>query len=287
MKATLMLLFLAASAILYSQDKYSLWEEGKMPYYKENPVEEYEQELWGTRCVLNITKPELTVYPAKGANSGYCVIVCPGGGYSLEALYHEGYDVAEVLSENGITAAVLKYRLPLEGSSDTPELLPITDLQRALEMMRGMSDKYGFDPGQTGVMGFSAGAHLSAHACSKEVQRPDFALLIYGCPRLTKENKAWLESELFHRKMTDQEAKEFDLVGQINSSNPPAFLIHSVDDETCNYRESTHYAKALREHSVPNDLHLFQTGGHGYGLGRKQDGTDQWIYLAINWIRRQ
>lgn len=286
MKAQIICLFLFSSSLLFAQDKYALWEEGKMPFYQENNVQEYVEELWGTRCVLNITEPELTIYPAKGENSGYSVIICPGGGYSLEAIWHEGYDVAEILSDNGITAAVLKYRLPLKGSSATPELLPITDLQRALDMMRQMSAKYGFMSNKVGVMGFSAGAHLSAFACSKEDQRPDFALLIYGCFQLIEENVKWLETDLYHRKMTAEELDENDLIDRIDQHNPPAFLVHSLDDETCSYKETTLYAKSLRDNAVPNELHLFPTGGHGFGLGRSEDGTDQWVYLAINWMNR-
>ncbi len=286
MKAKFICLLLCTSVVLFSQDKYELWEEGMMPYHKDNNIKEYEKEAWGTKCALNVTIPELTVYPAKGENSGYSVIICPGGGYTLEAIYHEGHDVARVLSDNGITAAVLKYRLPLKESSNQPQLLPITDLQRALEMMREMSDKYGLIKNKVGVMGFSAGAHLSAFACSKNLQRPDFALLVYGCPRLNEENIKWLEKDLYHRKMTPIEFEENNLIERVNQNNPPTFLVHSLDDETCHYKETTLYAEALRTYEVPNEVHLFPTGGHGFGLGRKEDGTDQWIKLAINWIKR-
>jgi acetyl esterase/lipase len=153
-------------------------------------------------------------------------------------------------------------------------------------MMREMSPKYGLYKNKVGVMGFSAGAHLSAFACSKELHRPDFALIIYGCPQLHKENIEWLETDLYHRKMTTKEFDENNLVERVNHKNPPTFLVHSLDDETCHYKETTLYAKALRENNVPNEVHLFPTGGHGFGLGRKEDGTDQWINLAINWIKR-
>jgi len=286
MKAQLICLLLCTSLALFSQDKYALWEEGMMPYHKENNIKEYEKESWGAMCVFNVTVPELTVYPARGENSGYSVIICPGGGYSLEAIYHEGHDVARVLSDNGITAAVLKYRLPFKESSNQPHLLPITDLQRALGMMREMSDKYGLYDNKVGVMGFSAGAHLSAFACSKKLDRPDFALLISGCPRVNEENIKWLENDLYHRKITPKEFDEINLIKRVNQKNPPTFLVHSLDDETCNYKETTLYAKALRENDISNEVHLFPSGGHGFGLGRKEDGTDQWIKLAISWIKR-
>jgi acetyl esterase/lipase len=286
MKGPLIILCLICTVIVSGQDRYKLWDEGKMPYSRQNSIEEYEKESWGALCVFNVTVPELTVYPAKGKNSGHAVIICPGGGYTVEAIYHEGHDVARALSEKGITAAVLKYRLPLKGASDQPHLLPITDLQRALQMMREMSLTYGVRKDKVGVLGFSAGAHLSAFACSKETQRPNFALLIYGCPRLNKINIDWLEKDLYHRKMTQEEFDENNLIERVNQENPPSFLVHSLDDETCHYKETTLYAEALREKGVPNEVHLFPTGGHGFGLGRAEDGTDQWISLAINWIKR-
>jgi len=286
MKLIFTVCFLIVSSSVFAQDHYKLWENEVMPYSKENSLKEYEDELWGTTCVLNVTQPTLTVYEAKGENSGKSVVIIPGGGYTLVAMYHEGHDVAKVLSESGITAAVLKYRLPLLEASDTPELLPITDVQKALQMMREMAGEYGFNKDQIGVMGFSAGGHLAAYASSKVKERPNFSIIIYGCPRLNDENIEWLETDLFHRKMTKEEFYEYNLIERVNENTPPSFLVHSLDDETCHYLETTLYAKALRENNVPNEVHLFPTGGHGYGLGREIDGTDQWISLAINWIKR-
>jgi acetyl esterase/lipase len=286
LKIFIVFTFIALSASSFSQKVYKLWEKDKMPFAKDNSLIEYKKEMYGTQCVFNVTEPTLTVYQATGNNSKKAVVILPGGGYSMLAMYHEGYEVAEALANQGITAAVLKYRLPLQESSDTPELLPITDTQKALEMMRSMSEKYGFDKNQVGVLGFSAGGHLAAFAASKEKERPDFSIVVYGCPRLTSENISWLEESLFHRKMMQSELDEFNLLGRIDENTPPAFLVHSVDDETCNYKETTEYAQKLRDNAVSVEVHLFPAGGHGFGLGRKEDGTDQWINLAINWIKR-
>jgi acetyl esterase/lipase len=286
MKIVIFCSFLYLAFSTFAQNKYKLWENGEMPYAKDNSVKEYEKEAWGTMCVFKVSQPTLSVFPAEGKNSGKAVIIFPGGGYSMEAIYHEGYDVAKALSEQGITAAVLKYRLPMTAISDKPQLLPITDAQQAMKMMRRMAEKYGFEKDKVGVMGFSAGAHLAALASSKENERPDFALIIYGCPRLNDENIKWLEDELFHREMTPEEFDEMNLIERVNHKNPPSFLVHSLDDSTCNYLETTLYAQALRENGVENEVHLFPKGGHGFGLGRKEDGTDQWIGLAVNWINR-
>ncbi len=212
MKLIFIVCLLIVSSSVFAQNKYNLWENEEMPYAKKNSLKEYEKELWGTTCVLNVTQPVLTVYQAKGTNSGKAVIILPGGGYTVEAIYHEGYDVAKALSKQGITAAVLKYRLPNIEASDNPELLPITDTQRALQLLRSMSGKYGFEKDQIGVMGFSAGGHLAALVSSKEKERPNFSLIIYGCPRLTDENIKWLETDLFHRKMTKEDFYEYNLI---------------------------------------------------------------------------
>ncbi|WP_430814680.1 alpha/beta hydrolase [Carboxylicivirga sp. RSCT41] len=269
-----------------SQELRPLWAEDKMPYSKANDLIEEEKESWGTRCVFNVVIPQLYIYPAQGKNSGKAVIIIPGGGYEVEAIYHEGHDVARELAKDGITAAVLKYRLPLAESSDTPEKLPITDVQRALELMRQWAGLYGFETDNIGVMGFSAGGHLAAFACSKVLQRPNFSLIIYGCPRLSDENVDWLENKLFHRTMTEQEYDEFNILEQVNSSTPPSFLVHALDDKVCHYEETSEYAAALRRHNVAFELHTFPDGGHGFGLGDESNGTDQWIGLAIRWIKR-
>ncbi|MCT4586763.1 MAG: alpha/beta hydrolase [Carboxylicivirga sp.] len=273
-------------SVAQAQDVKQLWTDGAMPYAKANKLVEETQMLWGTPCVLNVTKPELYVYPAKGVNSGKAVIILPGGGYEVEAIQHEGHDVAKALSDKGITGAVLKYRLPLAEASDQPHLLPITDVQRAFELMRQAAHQYGFNTDEVGVMGFSAGAHLAAFACSKPTHQPDFSLIVYGCPRLTKENVEWLESKLFHRKMTKEEYDEFNILQSINADTPPAFLVHALDDKVCYYEETTVYAEALHQHKVPFELHTFPTGGHGFGLGDEKNGTNQWIGLAISWIKR-
>ena len=281
------LFFIILTVNLSAQEEIHLWAQSEIPYFKTNNLEEYSEMLWNTQCLFNITKPTLTIYQAQGKNCGKAVIIVPGGGYEMVSMQHEGHDVAKVLSENGITAAVLKYRLPLKETSDQPEKVPAADLKQALKILRSKAVDYGFDKDKTGVLGFSAGAHLSAYMASKKVERPDFSLLVYGCPRLTAEYIQWLEESLFHRQMTKEELKDFDILSKINHSTPPAFLVHSQDDDICHFSESTFYSNALLNEGVSCEMHLFPEGGHGFGLGKESDGTNQWIFLAINWIKRQ
>lgn len=291
MKLTIPIFLLICFSITHSkaQDVYNLWEGQKKPFYKENNLNEYEEVAWETQCVFNITEPTLTVYPAIGNNSEKAVIVIPGGGYSLVAIYHEGYDVAKALSEQGITAAVLKYRLPNPHSSDQPQLVPLADTRRALKLLRAKAEKYGIDNDKVGVLGFSAGSHLatvtSLWKSDDNAENPNFSGLIYGVTNLSTENLKWLEESLYFRKLTEKEITQNTLLNLVTKDSPPAFLVHAYDDDVCKVEESTLYAKKLFENNVLVELHLFPKGGHGFGLGRNDGITDQWLPLFANWVK--
>ncbi len=272
-----------------AQDVFKLWNEGEKPHYKANELIEYEEEFWGTTCVLNITEPTLTIFKAKGTNLGKAVLIIPGGGYELVALYHEGYEVAEKLSAMGITAAVLKYRLPNPKSSNQPQLVPLADTRKALKMLRNMSKTYGITKNKVGVMGFSAGSHLATVASLWDTndpeEKPNYSAQIYGVTNLSKDNLQWLEKSLYFRPLTAKEIKENTLLNLVDAKTPPAFLIHAYDDDVCHVEETTGYAKKLFEHNVLAEMHLFPKGGHGFGLGKHKDGTNQWLNLFINWLK--
>jgi acetyl esterase/lipase len=219
------------------------------------------------------------------------MIVVPGGGYVEESIVAEGQEIAEALSAQGITAAVLKYRLPLKEASDQPHLLPITDARRAISMMKLMAGEYGFDPTKVGIMGFSAGGHLATAASVLSPQnsdeRPDFSALIYAVTTLAPENQEWLEKTLFHRPMTADEKRQYALVDHVDASTPPAFIVHTYDDDVVPIAESIVYAKALAAAGREVEVHFFFRGGHGFGAGRAEDGTGQWLGLLADWIKRQ
>jgi acetyl esterase/lipase len=283
-------LFAISSLQSKAQDIVTLWQEVEKPFYKDNSLQEYEKETWGTMCLYDITEPTITIFSAKGDNTGKAVMIIPGGGYEVVAINHEGYDLAKVLSEQGITAAVLKYRIPKTESSDMPHLVPLTDARCALKLLRERSDEYGFDRSKVGVLGFSAGSHLATvlglWKSNNENENPDFSALIYGVTDLSYDNLKWLEETLYHRKLTNVEIKQNTLLDLVSEDTPPAFLVHSYDDDVCFVKESTLYAQKLRESSVKAEMHLFQKGGHGFGMGREEDGTNQWVPLFVNWLKR-
>jgi acetyl esterase/lipase len=286
---SLTLFFIFFVEITAAQDVYNLWEDDEKPYYKDNNLKEYKEELYETICLFNITQPTLTVYKAKGNNLGNAVVIIPGGGYELVAMYHEGYDVAEKLSAQGITAAVLKYRIPNPESSSQPNLVPLADTRRALQLLRNMSGEYGIDEEKVGVMGFSAGSHLATVASlwktDNKEEKPNYSAQIYGVTDLTEANMKWLEKSLYFRKLTNEEVNQNTLLDLVTANTPPTFLVHAYDDAVCNVEETTLYAKKLFEHNVLVETHLFPKGGHGFGLGRSKDGTDQWVDLFVNWLK--
>lgn len=282
------IIILGSFDAVIAQEVITLWPEEEIPYSKSSEMVETEKEAWGTRCVFDITQPTITIYPAQGeVVSNKAVLIIPGGGYGLVAMYHEGYDVAEKLAKAGIAAAVLKYRLPDERTSETPEKVPLADTRRAIEILR---EKLNIEGLKIGVLGFSAGSHLATMASlwpvNKGELKPDFSVLVYGVTIPSPENYKWLEESLYYRPMTEEEKKSQDLVGLVDDTAPPTFLVHAYDDDICPVEESTGYAEKLYDHNVPVEMHLFQSGGHGFGLGRVDDGTDQWMDMCIRWIKR-
>ena len=200
MKKILVAILAFAAPAIWAEDVVPLWDS-KAPYSKPSSLKEYSKvSSYGVLCAYEVTEPTLTIHSAQGTNSGRAMIVMPGGGYTEESIVAEGQLIAESLASQGITAAVLKYRLPLVEASDQPQLLPITDARRAVGLMKSMAETYGFDPSKVGVMGFSAGGHLATAASvfvsERDSENPDFSALIYPVTTLGPENQKWLEEKI-------------------------------------------------------------------------------------------
>jgi acetyl esterase/lipase len=157
--------------------------------------------------------------------------------------------------------------------------------------MKSMAGEYGFDPTKVGIMGFSAGGHLatavSVLTSDTEDENPDYSALIYPVTTLGAENQKWLEETLFHRAMTEDEKLQYSLVDHVGAATPPAFLAHAYDDDVVPICESEVYADALIAVGQDVEVHYFAKGGHGFGPGRAEDGTEQWLGLLADWIKRQ
>ncbi|MEA2067579.1 MAG: alpha/beta hydrolase [Verrucomicrobiota bacterium] len=210
--------------------------------------------------LTNVSEPTLAFYPAKDTGkSNPMAIVCPGGGYNILAYNLEGTEVAEWLNSIGVSAAILKYRVPNNRAG------ALEDARRAVRLVRENSKDWNIDPKRIGMLGFSAGGHLAA-ACSNSPDRPDFTVLVYPA-YLFKDGGIGLVDEI-----------------RVDANTPPAFVVQTQDDKKY-YRSTLAYAAALDAAGIPVESHLFAKGGHGYGLRPSDHPVSQWPSLCEAWMR--
>ncbi len=244
-----------------------------------------------------VTDPSLDMYPAPADKAnGTAVIICPGGGYWGLAIVHEGVQIAEWLNSQGITAFVLKYRLPDDAIMKDKSIGPMQDGQEAIRMVRRNAKEWGISPNKIGIMGFSAGGHLastlSTHFNEKVYEpidstsaRPDFSLLIYPVISMDKNiTHNGSRSKLLGENPSPEQVKRFSNELQVCSETPPAFLVHSMDDGVVPVQNSIEYGLALKRNNIPCELHLYEKGGHGYGLGRSSDTKSNWPEACHQWL---
>lgn len=257
-------------------DKGNLGEEKDMTKPKDNLVA-------GRRLIRlgNVTVPTITFYPApKDKNTGAAVLVCPGGGYNILALDLEGTEICEWLNSIGVNAVLLKYRVPRRPDRKMYEA-PLQDAQRAMGLVRSHAQEWGIDPQRIGVLGFSAGGHLSAtlsnnnetrtyepvDAADKESCRPDFTVLIYPAYLVEKDHMDKLVPEV-----------------SVTAKTPPTFLAMAEDDPI-HVECALAYYLALKQIKVPAEIHLYPTGGHGYGLRPSEHRVTTWPQRAAEWFK--
>ncbi|MBK9138758.1 MAG: alpha/beta hydrolase [Verrucomicrobia bacterium] len=229
----------------------------------------------------NVSQPTITLYrPPAAKDTGAAVLVCPGGGYHILAWDLEGTEVCEWLNSIGVTAALLKYRVPKREGRDA-HAAPLQDAQRALGLLRHRAAEFGVDSRRLGVMGFSAGAHLSAalstnyrertYAIVDEADaascRPDFVALIYPAYLTLKDEADKLNPNL-----------------PITTNTPPTFITITQDDPV-RAENALFYALYLKQANVPVELHLYPVGGHGYGLRRTEQTVTAWPDRMADWMR--
>lgn len=249
----------------------------------------------GTQIISNISIPTLTLFlPAKAAATRVAVIICPGGGYHINAMKHEGTDVAKKLNEWGVAAFVLKYRIPNDETMVNKEIGPLQDAQQAIRVVRENAVKWNVDPGKIGVMGFSAGGHLAATAAThfnKPVigagnvnLRPDF--LILGYPVISfMDNIGHTGSRdnLLGKSPSKEKILEYSNEYQVTPETPPTFLIHAGDDKGVMPANSIVFYESLLKNKVPAELHIYERGGHGFGMDNPT--TDEmWMDSLRNWL---
>jgi len=276
-----------------------LWPEG-IPGSKTDPS--YVEKITITegktiRCEKVVT-PDLTVFlPAPEKSNGAAVMICPGGGYGALAFDHEGNAIAKWLNDNGIAGIILKYRLPSDLIMKDKSIGPLQDAQEAMRVIRRHAEEWKIDPKKVGVIGFSAGGHLastiSTHYAEKVYDvkdntsaRPDFSLLIYPVVSMdTLVTHRGSRNNLLGLKPGDDLVRRFSNELQITADTPPAFLVHSSDDDAVPVMNSIGYYKGLQKNKIPAELHIFQKGGHGYGLAIGRGTESSWPDLCIKWLK--
>jgi acetyl esterase/lipase len=238
-------------------------------------------------------KPTMSIYlPAKEKATGSAVVIFPGGGYQMVAIDHEGRQVARWLNELGIAAFVVDYRHRGRGYGHPA---PIQDAQRAIRTVRSRSAEFSIEPNKIGVIGFSAGGHLAStagtHFNEKFYEpvdandgasaRPDFMILIYP---LISMGPSGSRIALLGRNASQELADKFSNEKQVDSNTPPTFLVHATDDKTVPAENSISFYLACKKAHVPAEIHIWQKGEHGFGLGKPGTPVSRWPALCADWM---
>jgi len=242
--------------------------------------------------VTPVSRPTMTVYPAKGTNTGAAVVVFPGGGYRVLAMDLEGTEVCDWLTSIGVTCVLLKYRVPRSGPSydpacrcmiDPKPYKALQDAQRAMGLVRAHAREWNLDPHKVGVLGFSAGGHLAAaisndyakrlypavDVADRQSCRPDFAVCVYP-------GHLWVGGE-------GQYGFNPDI--HVTRETSPTFLLQAETDSTDNVNQALVYYVALKDAGVPTEMHLYADGGHAFGLRHTKDPITEWPKLVEKWLR--
>ena len=285
---SLLVCVLAIPAMAAEPVVVELWP-GKAPGETGNVGEEKFQdpkagETPALKRLTNVSKPTITITKPKAEiDTGAAVVIAPGGGYNILAWEHEGTQTAEWLNSVGVTAVLLKYRVPRrpEQPKDQPPIGALQDAQRAIGIVRQRAKEWGLDPKRIGMLGFSAGGHLTAWTFSntdkrayepvddadKQSCRPDFAVLIYPGGILDKEKK--MKPEI-----------------RITKDTPSSFLVVAVNDEG-SFASTIELTKAMKENKVSAELHVYSSGGHGFGHKPTDKPYGTWPKRCEEWMKTQ
>lgn len=276
-----------------------------IPLYKKvpnsKPAPGYkEKTVTGKDGVIRISKvsiPQITIFqPKRSSGNNAAVIICPGGGYSILAYNLEGTDVAKIINSWGVTAIVLKYRLPSDSIMENKTIGPLQDAQRAIQYVRENAAQLNIDPENIGIMGFSAGGHLastlSTHFDKAYIDnpkntslRPDFSILGYPVISFTDElTHIGSRNNLIRKNPSPELIKEFSNELQVTDKTPPAFLVLAGDDKGVSPENSIRYYEALLKVHVPAELHIYQNGGHGFGTHNRTT-KDNWMQTLKHWMQ--
>ena len=278
----LLLMAGTATAQDYGQARtLKIWDNKTAPHGNGIATPEREPEK---NRLTDVSEAVLYIFPAAPEKAtGQAVVICPGGGYVKLCIDYEGYEMAQWFAEHGITAAVLKYRMP----NGHPEV-PLEDAVQALRIMAGLeAGATGYTADKVGIVGSSAGGHLAAMASTIGSFKPAFSVLFY--PVITavqgKRHQGSFINLLSEQRTPEQDAA-YSLESRVTADTPPAILLLSDDDKTVPPVNSTLYYNALKAHGIEASMHIYPSGGHGWGIRDSFRYKAQWQDAVLDWLRR-
>ncbi|MCF7803641.1 MAG: alpha/beta hydrolase [Candidatus Marinimicrobia bacterium] len=294
----LVLTFLLCGSIGFAQDStLTLWPGG-VPGAIDDP--EYVEGLFKERAhrIARVSDPTIAVYlPSQDIETGTAVVICPGGGYSYLSIGPEGFDVARWLASYGVAAIVLKYRLPSDRIMKEKSIGPLQDAQRAVRLVRKHAKQWRIDKDKIGIMGFSAGGHLAATLSTqfdREVYpnpielsaRPDFSILIYPVISMTNSlTHGGSRTNLIGEEPGEVLITQYSNEQQISQETSPAFLVHAADDGAVPVGNSIAYFNGLNALDIPAEMHIYESGGHGFALGDYDHSAGAWPETLQEWLK--
>jgi acetyl esterase/lipase len=285
----------AVTAGLHAQKVMPLYS-GAIPNAVPNTMKE-ESLQWDGKFggYKSVSKPTLQVFlPPKNTATGAAVVICPGGGYMVEAYADEGITIANTFTKHGVAAFVLKYRLPSDSIMEDKSIGPLQDAQQAIKLVRQHANEWGVDTAKVGIMGFSAGGHLAASAGThfdssfipnaEQVNlRPSFMVLIYPVISLTdKLTHTSSRRALLGNNPSAEKINFLSAEMQVTANTPPTWLTQTTDDKIVDVENSIVFYEALKAHNIQAEMHIYPKGDHGFVLHLP---TEQWMHPLFEWMK--
>jgi len=293
MKFIFTALMLITTATFAQQKPIPLYPNG-VPNSKPTPAD-YVEKMDQNNFISGVSTPTLIPYFVYGAKAnGTAVIICPGGGYSGLSMVNEGSEIAEAFNKIGVTAFILKYRLPSDDIMVNKTIGPLQDAQRAVQLVRQNAAQWHIDPNKVGIIGFSAGGHLAStaetHFNDAVIDnpdninlRPDFAILLYPVISFGGVAHVGSRENLIGKNPSQQLIDLYSNEKQVTANTPPTFLVQAEDDDVVPVQNSLLFYNALLQNKVKAEMHIFPQGGHGFGLNNSTT-KDYWFDRLTEWM---
>lgn len=281
-------------SISYAQEKPILLYENGVPNSKKAPAD-YMEYTDSSGLTYQVTDPTLIPYfPEKKMATGTAVIICPPGGYIVLPLATKSHELAQAFANQGITAFVLKYRLPSDAIMMDKTIGPLQDGQRAIQLVRERAAEWNIDPRKIGMVGLSAGGHLAsttgthfnrAVIDNKEGVnlRPDFMVLVYPVIIFDLMIPSGPRERLIGKMPSKKLLNLYSNEKHVTMNTPPTFLVHATDDDVVPVKNSLLFFDALLKANVKASMHIFQAGAHGFGI-EHPNNKDNWFEMCVNWM---